>query len=371
MRTDTGVRTDVSESDVRDALGPKTKDEGIETLRAFAIFLVVAAHVVNDPEMDPADGLYEYLNNTFKAIRMPLFTAISGYLYGLRPVRPGKLAGFLRGKARRLVLPLIVVSGLEYFFSAVMPGVNQPEVLSGIWRVLFFPYEHFWFLQVVAIIFVLVAVLDRYGWLQRDTVFLSVAGASILGFLYYGRLGLDLSLFSLGTVTYLLPFFLVGYAFSARPACFSKWLPTPALLALFGVGLVLQQWAWFNDAGFDTSKRSYVGLAIAIGSASLLLRHRVAIPGVHRVGSHAYAIYLYQGFGAAVGRRLVDATGITSPHLYILGVVGVALLFGVVVEQVFRRSPWLRVPLLGLRATDRRRAPRPGEQEPLGSRSAS
>ncbi|HKK71496.1 MAG TPA: acyltransferase [Candidatus Krumholzibacteria bacterium] len=365
------TRTDAGESAVRGPLGLKTKDEGIETLRAFAIFLVVAAHVVNDPEMDPADDLYEYLNNSFKAIRMPLFTAISGYLYGLRPVRPGKLAGFLRGKARRLVLPLIVVSGLEYFFSAVMPGVNQPEVLSGIWRVVFFPYEHFWFLQVVAIIFVLVAVLDRYGWLQRDAVFLTVAGFSVLAFLYYDRLDLDLSLFSLGTVTYLLPFFLVGYAFSARSAWFSKWLPTPALLVLFGVGLALQQWAWFTDAGFDTTRRSYVGLAIAIGSASLLLRHRVAIPGVHRVGSHAYAIYLYQGFGTAVGRRIVDAAGITSPHLYILGVVGIALLFGIVVEVVLRRSSWLRVPFLGLRGADRRPSAPPAGHGAVGSRSES
>jgi len=87
--------------------------------------------------------------------------------------------------------------------------------------------------------------------------------------------------------------------------------------------------------------------------------------------SHAYAIYLYQGFGTAVGRRVVDATGITSPHLYMLGVVCVALLFGIVVERLLRRSSWLRVPLLGLRAVDRRSSARPAGREVVSSRSAS
>lgn len=327
----------------------KQKDLGIETLRAFAIIFVVMSHVIHDAEMKPAADFYEYLNHTLKHIRLPLFTVISGYLYGMRPVSKGRLGMFVRGKFRRILIPLWVVSSLEYFLSSILPGVNKPEVLSGIWKVFFFPYEHFWFLQVIFIIFMIVALFDWSGFLKRDLFLVGFFGVSLLLYLYYKHLGLNLSFFSLGTVTYLLPFFLIGYMFSSRNDLVSRWARSPLLIALLIGGVALQQLDWFLDLPYDSSKRSMVGLLIGLTSAILLLRYRFKLPVLGTVGSYAYAIYLYQGFGTTVGRRIAGLLPEMSPHFYIILVVSAAVVFGMMTEIIVSRIPYLKTLMLGLK----------------------
>ena len=63
------------------------KDLRIETMRGLALFLMVAGHVIgssSDLGMKvPDDSVLRYLYESLVYIRMPLFTAISGYVYAL------------------------------------------------------------------------------------------------------------------------------------------------------------------------------------------------------------------------------------------------------------------------------------------------
>ncbi len=331
------------------SVGLKVKDQRIETLRAIAIIFVVGSHLINDQQMNSASSFYNYLDQAVRHIRLPLFTVISGYLYGLRPVESGKLISFLKGKARRIVIPLFVVSSLEFICSSLLPGVNHPENIGNLWKVLVFPYEHYWFLQVIFLIFVTMGILEVTGILKRNAGLLVTFILSVFLYLFYQDFGLNLSLFSIGTVTYLFPYFLVGYMISNRAEMLKQIVKTRLLVLLLILGVVLQQCDWFFDLPYSTAKRTVVGLLIGVCSSALLLRHRFKVSVLSSIGSFAYAIYLFQGFGTTIGRRLAEYLPIDSPHLYFPFVIAIAVVFGIVVELVVVRIKLLRTVLLGLK----------------------
>lgn len=135
-------------------------DESIQTLRAVAIILIVAFHISTDPELDSSRALYDSFTYLFQNIRLPIFTIISGYLYASRPIAGGKIRSFVSGKARRILLPLFAVSSVEYLTISLAPGINSPADLADIWKIYVFPYQQYWFLQAIFLIFILIVILD-------------------------------------------------------------------------------------------------------------------------------------------------------------------------------------------------------------------
>jgi fucose 4-O-acetylase-like acetyltransferase len=95
------------------------KDLGIESLRGIAIMMVVICHVVLDhknPLYPNSPGLLEWLQHlclSTEYVRMPLFTVISGFVYALRPAAARGAVEFVRGQARRLIIPFVFVTTLN------------------------------------------------------------------------------------------------------------------------------------------------------------------------------------------------------------------------------------------------------------------
>src|SRR5690606_22304069 len=142
------------------------KDDGIESLRGMAIILMVAGHAIGS---DSSTGLtvaddspFRYLYYSTQFIRMPLFTLISGFVYSLRPVTGGGLTTILRGKALRILVPLVTVSTLRLLARAAMTDVNRSVQLSDLRRVYFYPCDHFWFLQSIFLVFLAAGMLDQF-----------------------------------------------------------------------------------------------------------------------------------------------------------------------------------------------------------------
>lgn len=85
----------------------------IETLRGLACFLRVRYHVLGpfpSSGLRVADGLVRWFNDGLAYLPMPLFTVLSGLVYGLRPFATGDSSqAFLLGKVRRLLIPMLVV----------------------------------------------------------------------------------------------------------------------------------------------------------------------------------------------------------------------------------------------------------------------
>lgn len=113
------------------------KDPNIETLRGLAILLVVAGHVIGIDAtggMKVADdSLWRYLYASLQYVRMPLFTAISGWVYALHPVAAHEAGTFMFKKARRLLLPMVCVGTLYFLIQYITPGTNRTGELAEIW----------------------------------------------------------------------------------------------------------------------------------------------------------------------------------------------------------------------------------------------
>ncbi|KAB1641712.1 acyltransferase family protein [Gulosibacter chungangensis] len=158
---------------------PKVKtgqDLGIYSLRGLAIVLMVAGHVIGvtpDTGMNVAHGSgwrisYELLED----IRMPLFTVLSGFVYAMRPLTDSaNYPGLMRGKARRLLIPVLTVGTLFYVMQMAIPGTNNSPEFTDIWHVYTLGYAHFWFALALFIIFAIVAIMDASGWIATKGLF--------------------------------------------------------------------------------------------------------------------------------------------------------------------------------------------------------
>lgn len=325
------------------------KDASIETLRGIAIVLLVAFHAV-DAELrnqTTAAGYSVFAHATFSLayIRMPLFTVISGFVYALRPVRRDNVRPFLRGKARRILLPFVSVATLQYLLQALMPGVNSRPALGDIWRIYVFEYEHFWFLQAIALVFCTVTILDRLGWMNRLRPWLACVAAAGTLSLFVPRS----SFFSLGGYVYLLPYFLLGCGLNRfADAARRPYVVVSALVVAVG-GLLLQQLVWFQWLDVNTDTRS--PLALSVGMCVLVVFFYVRRPNslLARLGTYSYSIYLLHQFSLALAPRILLWSGANAMMAEFVLKVLLGLSLPIVADYVLKRSKPLRLVFLGLR----------------------
>lgn len=147
------------------------KNLSIETLRGIAILLVVLGHVIGS---GPSGGMkidfphpLRYLYVWIDYIQMPLFTAIAGWVYALKPFSAfSGFGSFTRKKALRLLVPMAAVGTLYFFVQYFMPGTNQKGDLSQLWRIYVFPYTIYWYLPSLFLIFLVQYFIDKKGWMD-------------------------------------------------------------------------------------------------------------------------------------------------------------------------------------------------------------
>lgn len=357
------------------APGRTRKDLSIESLRGLAIILMVAGHVIGDTGdrglevADDSGWRLAYL--ALDDVRLPLFTFLSGFVYAYRPVRsPSQAPGLVRGKARRLLVPMVSVGLLLLLVQAVTPGTNADPGPGAVLRILFFGYEHLWFVQAIFLVFLVVGLLDAVGALRRPVGLLTaVVVASAAAVLV--QVPAEVNLFSANGALDLLPFFLLGYAFH-------RWVDVvrgprvllPVLAGLVVLGAVrvagLLDGAGPLDAtGLPVVADRLLGLGVGVlGVTTLfLLRDRLRVRALAWLGGFAYTIYLLHVFGSAGARLVLERLGLGHDGwLFVLALVA-GLALPVVFELVAGRYRVVSVLLLGTR---RRRPAGPrGEQQPL------
>lgn len=179
----------------------------IDTARALAVLALVSYHKIGDSHTgglriaypDPlrifADALID--------VRMPLFAAIAGLVYAMRPPGQSGLGRFLIGKMRRLAVPGVVATAI---FAASANHLGTGFAVDGpVWWPFVSGYAHFWFLQAMLVIFVVWAPLDA---LTEGRALPWAFGGS-MGFLVSGAT-IPTEVMSLARVIDLLPYFLAG-----------------------------------------------------------------------------------------------------------------------------------------------------------------
>jgi peptidoglycan/LPS O-acetylase OafA/YrhL len=322
------------------SMGLGKKDVAIETLRGLACLMVVTYHVIGAGAGDGllvTHGPVRLINDAMAYVRMPLFTFVSGMVYALRPFR-GDGVGFLIGKARRLLIPLVVVGTSFAVLQAWVPGTHA-HVLD--WGTLHLrPYAHYWFLEAIFWVFLWICLLEMLHLLTTIARFGLVFSGAVLLYLYVpGTRWLAID----GAI-YLFPYFLAGLfliRFDRRGLLHAR----SATLMLGAVVIACMFRAW--PPAQDVDRNTILALGVGLASCLLLWSLKIKVEWLARIGAYSYAIFLFHVFFAAAARIALWQIGIRNIGVDIgLGVV-LGLLGPIVVEEIALKSQLARTLLLG------------------------
>lgn len=193
----------------------KQRNQSIDAIKGVAIGLVVLGHVfVHNHMEDP------YVYDFIKAVQMPLFMIISGYLCGRgRKISDLKSYGTVMGKR--------ITAYLVPFFAWLT--VMHLENLKEAYTKIFFELDYgLWFLGVLFVLTVMVYTAQlASGWLRKRSEFWS----ELLFWGVYGAFCLILVLQILVGNTFLspyltiiyVPFYMLGYVFGNYGKYFLCW----------------------------------------------------------------------------------------------------------------------------------------------------
>lgn len=255
----------------------------IDFVRAITIVLVVLGHW--RPEGCPA--WYQDVYDVLHTFRMPVFLAISGYLYMVTR-RPMSYPQFLRHKFRRLMVPYFVGSTAIIAFKLAVgggPGVEQPVTPAAFVEMFYFPAASnvFWFLWALWWMFVMVYWLDTP--LKR---IIAIAVCVALG---ASKVGLP-QVCSFDLVPHYFIFFLSGTLLHDIP----QFLPTLRRITLWSlvVAMALLTVLFLNGAEWLQWPMAYVGMAMMM-RLGLLLEARETFRGrtfLLQLAAASYILYL-------------------------------------------------------------------------------
>lgn len=340
----------------------KVRDLRIDTARGIACLLLVAYHVIgSNPTLGmrfPAEHWAHSVNQWLALIRMPLFTILSGIVYAPRPATFAKAGTFIKGKALRLLLPLVFVGIPFAIIQKFTPGTNSDLSWSTALLVPIFPYMHYWFLQALFLIFLLVVLLEGGGLLATLPKALGVLAVTLVLFALQRHVP---TVLGLRKALYLLPFFLSGVIlmrFSSSIYRFGRPMAMVVGLPLLGVGI---------GYAMGSAALANVKLQVVIGTgfAALLLVLVRPIPLLARVGFYSYTIYLFHVFGTAAARMALARLGVGDYLTVFVASMLAGILLPIIVHLLVHPIPVLSRMVIGLRNSGRMRWRAPVTASPL------
>lgn len=328
-----------------------TRDVPIDTLRGIAIILMVAGHVIGgtaDEGMQVGDDSTWRIGYLLLAdLRIPLFTALSGFVYALRPLHEiPQLKSFFRGKGKRLMFPLVSVGTVFTVLQALTPGTNTDADATKWWTLYFYGSWHFWFLQAIFILLAAIGLANACGALATQRSALVAIGVTAIAAILV-RVPFPYNIFSVNGAIRLAPFFLLGYVFS-RFWRHSIRLQRPLLIAT-GILFPLRAAQIVAEMKVPILVDTTLGLALGLVGIGALIacRRRLGRRSLAALGYFSFAIYLLHVFGTAVTRILLEQFGVdASVTVFALGLIA-GLALPILFEISLGRVSWVSWLFLG------------------------
>lgn len=307
-----------------------SRDLKVDTLRGIACIALVFFHAVGTPTTGfrVDEGPLKEFNDFLALIRMPLFTFLSGYVFAIRPYVSGQTKAYLKGKARRLLLPLLFAGTIFAVLQSLTPGTNS--AVDDWYLLHIIPVGHFWYIESLFLIFLFVIPLTILKVLESPIGVLFVISSFLLLSLgqpyssYFGFKGF----------VYLVPFFFTGYAIRY----YLVDLDVNRILAGLALVALLATAVWFDYGSVRGLRAMVLGALFCV----LIYTLRLEVPLLARVGHYSYSIFIYHVFFTAAARIglefVIDG--------YVLYKVIVCTLFGIVgpivLYRLFRNIAILR-----------------------------
>ena len=322
-------------------------DDRIDSVRGLACILLVLAHVIGGTSEVglrlPSDSPWIFFQNVLVYVRMPLFAMISGFVYGYRPMTRDGAKQFYGGKVRRLLLPF-AFAATAFAIVGTLLETKYAVGFGEFWQIYFFPYAHYWFIQSIFVIFVVISILEILFRRHRDAAIVILFFISIAMFVD-DRL-VNISFFSIHKAFYLLPFFLTGLLLNR----FAKGLPNAfgiAVLAIGGLWLAAYAIDLSGQDVYETERRSLFALGVGALICGGLIVSRFKSVALGFIGRFSFTIYLYHVFATAGSRVFFENVGDAPTVLR----VGTGLVLGlaapIILELLLRQRRTLSMLILG------------------------
>lgn len=327
------------------------KDLSVETLRGIAIVLVVAGHVIGSgPEGGiQVDGtsFWGYLYTLIDYIQMPLFTAIAGWVYALKPVSSIHPGQFVKNKALRLLVPMVTVSSIYFLTQYFVPGTNNKIPLDDMWKIIVFPYTLYWYLKALFLIFMAVLLLDRCGTMTTARRWALTLAAAVM--LYVAEVTLIPygvpNVFAFKGAINQLPYFIAGVGICRfGKDIYSRF--RHCIIAMAVMGVILLHIHWFEPGMNEDLYRSMQPLWL-VPTMFIFFRHARPNRVFVFLGAYAYSIYLFHGFGTSGGRIIMHALEVYNEVAVFCFAFILALLLPVAADKILSKNKVAALLLFG------------------------
>lgn len=331
----------------------KEKDPSIETLRGIAILLVVAGYVTR-ADILPLEltrpswtvTFLKYLEHALANIRLPLFTVISAYLYASSPPVLETLKKLVSGKFRRIMIPFLTFSTVQFLFFLCVPGSGYE--LGKMARIYIWPNQQLWFLMAVFIIFILAGILDSFKALATPRRYFTVCAIAALLHVTVRFPGA----FSLYGVNYLFPFFLLGYGLKRYPAVFleKRYFPVLAVVFLISVSIQPVYHALTHVSGDPPFHlRRVLDLMVPFSGFPLLFYYRRPVPFLAFLGYYAFGIHLFHRVSVTGVRLAFQSWNIQDPFQIFIGYLTGGILLALLIQVLCEQFTFTSRAVLGLK----------------------
>lgn len=324
----------------------KQRSLHVDTLRGVACVLLVAFHVVGVDQnagLKIDAGIYREINDLLAYVRMPLFTFLSGIVYAYRPVSKNARA-FVRGKFRRLLIPMLTVGTLFAVVQAIIPGANYS--VENWWLLHLVPVGHFWFVESLFLIFLVMIPLEHFSVLRSLDSFAVILLISVVVYVSSFRF----HYFSVTGAVYLFPYFLLGVA--VQRFSLLNFIGEKLGYLLLGMGSIALLVVSLRGFAID-GNRSLFEFGLGGVLCIALLSLRIESPSLAKIGGFSYSIYLYHVFFTA-GTRIFLRNVLAVSDINILFVcsLSIGIIGPIATELFFRGANFTRVAFLGQSKAD-------------------
>ena len=331
------------------------QDRPIQTLRGIAVILLVTFHVIAGLRVGP-DSAFNYFNLEVADIRMPLFALLSGYVYAMVPVAQWRdYPQLIKGKSRRLLLPLITVGSVLYGVKCNVPGLSHSDKGLAFWRVFVFQFEYLWFLQSIFIVFVVVGILDGSRLLASRARWSIVTVLAAIVFVVV-LVPPKVDVFTLSGALRLLPFFLLGYGMRRHALFDLRGAPAVgaavvAFAGIYAIRLLTIFGTYHPDQYVDKA------IAVGVGATALVLiysaRNVLSTKLLAWIGGFSFGIYLLHAFATSGSRIFLQHVGVHQVSELVVAGLLMGITAPIVFQLIFGNVWFVRTFVLGERGTGR------------------
>lgn len=337
----------------------RARDISVDSLRGLAVLLMVAGHVIGsdvDHGLQVDEGSFWRLSYlALEDIRMPLFTVLSGLVYGYRPLQTiGAFPGMVQGKARRLLVPMATVGAVFFGMQLLVPGTNDKPDLDDFWRIFIYGFAHLWFVQAIFLIFLTVGILDACNVLSTSRGWLIAFSSSCV--LYVAvQLSGPVNVFSASGAIRLLPFFLLGYALTRLPSLWAPRSILPLASVVFCMAFAARLVLIVTRTEIPDSLDRLLSLSIGVAAVTVLvlIRDRICLRFLAWIGPFSFGIYLLHVFGAAGARIALSRISIDNDILVFAACMLAAIGLPILAEKCFGRFRLFSWGVLGQKPSRR------------------